>query len=482
MINTVRGRLTLWYVSALALILILFGIAVYVIFSRALHRRVDHALYSTIEISITSLNHDTQEGQSPQSAAQSTAAELSHPQQAMMIFDDGGHLLATHPGEEDLQIQLPDRTTIPDADVHLYTVANQVNRKENHRIAVRRVTIPPAGTPYIILASQPLEPVADELESLREILYFAAPIVLLLAGFGGWFLARQGLAPVTAMARSAREIGAGSLDRQLPVANPRDELGQLATTFNELLARLNAAFEEQRRFMADASHELRNPLSVMSTAAGVTLKKEHRAEEEYREALQIVAEQTRRLSRIVNDMFMLARADSGQYPLRKRALYLNDLLEEVARAGSVLASNKNASVEVTNLQEAVFHGDEDLLRQMLLNLVDNAVKFTPPDGHVKLRLERRAGDYLLSVADTGVGIPPEARPHIFERFYRADRTRTRSEDGGAGLGLAIARWIARAHDGDIELHDSNGAETKFIIRLPHTNGPQLKRHFENTKS
>ena len=472
MINTVRGRLTLWYVSALALILILFGVSVYVMLSRALHRRVDEALRSTIEISITSLTHDTQERQSPQSAAESTAAELSHPQQAMMIFDGRGELLATHRGEEDVQLQLPDLTTIPDADVSLYTVAAG-NNEQNHRIAVRRVSIPPAGTPYIILASQPLKPIEDELESLREILYFAAPVVLLLAGFGGWFLARQGLAPVTAMARSARQIGAGSLDQQLPIVNPRDELGQLATTFNDLLARLNAAFEEQRRFMADASHELRNPLSVMSTAAGVTLKKEHRAEEEYREALQMIAEQTRRLSRIVNDMFMLARADTGQYPLRKRTLYLDDLLEEVARAGAVLASARRASVKLTNLPEAVFHGDEDLLRQMLLNLVDNAVKFTPVEGDVTLSLEQRDNEYLLSVADTGPGIPAEARQHIFERFYRGDRTRARAEDGGAGLGLAIARWIARAHDGDIELGDvdeAGGAGTKFIVRLPHSDG------------
>lgn len=263
--------------------------------------------------------------------------------------------------------------------------------------------------------------------------------ILLVEDEPGWFLARQGLAPVTAMARSARQIGAGSLDQQLPVVNPRDELGQLATTFNDLLARLNSAFEDQRRFMADASHELRNPLSVISTAAGVTLKKEHRAEEEYREALQMIAEQTRRLSRIVNDMFMLARADAGQYPLRRRTLYLNDLLEEVARTGAVLASDRRASVKLTNLPEAVFHGDEDLLRQMLLNLVDNAVKFTPSDGAVTLSLERRNDEYLLSVADAGPGVPAEARHHIFERFYRADRARTRAEDSSAGLGLAIAR-------------------------------------------
>jgi heavy metal sensor kinase len=466
MINTVRGRLTFWYVSALALILVVFGVAVYVMLSRALHRRVDEALRSTLEISITSLTHDAQEGQSSQSAAQSTTAELSHPQQAMMIFDGAGRLLAEHPYEEDLHIRLPDLGAIPADEVYLYTVAEESDADDHHRLAVRRVRIPPTDTPYIILASQPLEAVEDELESLREILYLATPAVLLLAGLGGWFLARQGLAPVAAMAKRAHQIGAGSLDRQLPVANPRDELGQLATSFNELLSRLDTAFDEQRRFMADASHELRTPLSVMSTAAGVTLKKEHRDEEEYREALQMVAEQTRRLSRIVRDMFILARADAGRYPLQNKALYLNDLLDEVARAGGLLASDKNVSVELLNLPEAAFHGDEDLLRQMVLNLVDNAVKFTPAGGVVRLGLTRRGGEYLLSISDTGPGIPPEARDHVFERFYRADKARSRSEDGGAGLGLAIARWIARAHDGDLRLADSDGTGATFIVRLP----------------
>jgi two-component system, OmpR family, sensor kinase len=205
---------------------------------------------------------------------------------------------------------------------------------------------------------------------------------------------------------------------------------------------------------------------VMSTAADVTLKKEYREEEEYREALQMMAEQTRRLSRIVQDMFILARADAGHYPLQNRALYLNDLLDEVARAGGLLASDKNVTVELTNLPEAAFHGDEDLLRQMVMNLVDNAVKFTPAGGVVRLGLARRGGEYLLSISDTGPGIPAEARDHVFERFYRADKARSRSEDGGAGLGLAIARWIAQAHDGDLQLADSDGTGATFIVRLP----------------
>ena len=218
--------------------------------------------------------------------------------------------------------------------------------------------------------------------------------------------------------------------------------------------------------MADASHELRTPLSVMNTAASVTLKKERRGEGEYREALRVLSEQTNRLSRIVQDMFTLARADSGHYPVRRETLYLDDLLAEVARAGSVLASGKRISVELSNLPEATFRGDEDLLRQMILNLVDNAVKFTPAGGSVRLRLTRLGDEYSILVSDTGTGIPEEARPHIFERFYRADRARTRAEDGGAGLGLAIARWIAQAHDGDIELSESDHNGTTLVVRLP----------------
>lgn len=465
MFESLRARLTLWYVSVLALILVVFGFAVYVMLSRALHRRVDEALRSTLEISITSLTHDALEGQSSQSAAQSTAAELSHPQQAMMIFDNTGQLLAEHPYEEDLHIRLPDLKAIPADEVYLYTVAQQGNADLRHRLAVRRVRIPPADTPYIILASQPLTAVEEELKSLREILYFATPAVLLVAGLGGWFLARQGLAPVAAMAKSARQIGSGSLDQKLPVANPRDELGQLATTFNELLARLDSAFAQQRRFMADASHELRTPLSVMSTAAGVTLNKEHRDEKEYREAIQMVAEQTQRLSRIVKDMFILARADAGRYPLQKNALYLNDLLDEVARAGELLATAKNVELSVNNIQDAAFHGDEDLLRQMVLNLVDNAVKFTPEGGTVTLDLREERDAFVFSVSDTGLGISPDVRDHIFERFYSVDKSSSRNNQSG-GLGLAIAKWIANAHNGDLQLASSSSSGTTFLIRLP----------------
>ncbi|HWP43555.1 MAG TPA: ATP-binding protein, partial [Blastocatellia bacterium] len=340
---------------------------------------------------------------------------------------------------------------------------------DRHRLAVQRVEIPAASTPFIILISQPLEAVEEELESLREIFYYVVPVALAMAGMGGWLLARKGLAPVVAMSERAREIGAGDLDRKLPVVNPRDELGQLAITFNELLSRLGAAFAQQRQFMADASHELRTPLSVMRTTAGVTLEQPSRDEAEYRDALRMIDEQIRRLTRIVEDMFILARADAGRYPLRKVGFYLDELIQEAVRAADVLASSKDVAIEITASSESPFHGDEDLLRQMILNLLDNAIKYTPPGGAVRLSLTRRQQEHVIEVSDTGAGIPAEAQPFIFERFYREEKARSRSEKAngsGAGLGLAIARWIAEAHAGRLELARSDKSGSTFRVTLP----------------
>ncbi|MGH9903547.1 MAG: sensor histidine kinase, partial [Pyrinomonadaceae bacterium] len=267
-----------------------------------------------------------------------------------------------------------------------------------------------------------------------------ASLLLALAGLAGFFLARRSLAPVAAMSERARRIGAENLGERLPVANPRDELGRLAAAFNELLARLDASFDRQRQFMADASHELRTPLSVMHTTAEVTLEQPRRAEGEYRDALEMMDAQVRRLSRIVEDMFTLARADAGRRPLRGSDFYLEELIGETARAARMLAERKGVSVEVAGAEaETPFRGDEGLLRQMLLNLLDNAVRHTPAGGRVRVSLARSDSVCEISVADSGRGIPAEARAHIFERFYRADEARARAgTDGGGGAGLGLS--------------------------------------------
>jgi heavy metal sensor kinase len=466
--DSVRLRLTLWYVSLLGLVLIAFSVVVYTLLSRALYDRVDDGLRSVVEVAIKSLIHDTEEGQTSQGAALSTVTELFNPQQAIAIFDGSGRLLAVNTSDDDFHASLPDLGSLPRHETHLSTLA-EADDDDLHRVAVQRVEIPPEKTPYIILVSQPLEPVEEEMESLRVILYYAVPVALAMAGLGGWFLARKSLAPVVAMSERARQLGAGNLDRMLPVANPRDELGRLAIAFNELLSRLGAAFAQQRQFMADASHELRTPLSVMHITADVTLDRQCRDEAEYRDAIRMIDEQTRRLTRIVEDMFILARADAGRYPLRKTSIYLDEILEETARAASVLASGNGIAVKVDNSSESPFYGDEDLLRQMILNLLDNAIKYTPPGGLVRLSLMRRQQAYHIEVSDTGGGIPVEAQAHIFERFYRGDRSRARAEragGSGSGLGLAIARWIAEAHEGRLELACSDKNGSAFVASLP----------------
>jgi heavy metal sensor kinase len=352
-----------------------------------------------------------------------------------------------------------------------------VDDGEGQRVAARRVKIGDAGL-YLIAVSQPLETVTEEIEMVGSVFLIAVPLALLLSGLGGFFLARKSLAPVVAMSERARQIGAENLERRLPVANPRDELGQLASTFNELLARLDASFDLQRQFMADASHELRTPLSVMRTTTQVTLERPRRDEDEYRDALAMIDEQTRRLARIVDDMFTLARADAGRRPLALSAFYLDELIAETARAAGVLAARKGVTIETSRSPEVSYYGDEHLLRQMLLNLLDNAIRHTPAGGGVRVSLNQFEKRCEVIVEDTGEGIPAEAQTHIFERFYRVDKARSRSDvsangangangaGGGAGLGLSIARWVAESHGGTIRLVRSDPAGTVFAIALP----------------
>jgi two-component system, OmpR family, sensor kinase len=467
MVDSVRTSLTLWYVSILALVLVVFSIGVYSLMSRALYARVDENLRSVIQITIKSLSHDAEEGQSSADAAQSTVSELFNPQQALAIFDASGKLLAENTSQYDFRARLPELDLIVGETIYLYTLEED-DDDDHLRLALRRATIAPSNSEYFILVSQPLESIEDELASLRGILYYAVPVALIFAGLGGWFLARKSLAPVVSMAEQARRIGAETINERLPVTNPRDELGQLASAFNELLARLSAAFSQQRQFMADASHELRTPLSVMHTAADVTLTQTHRQENEYRDALEMIDEQTQRLTRIVEDMFILARADAGRYPLRSSKFYLDELLAETIRAGNILAARKQVTIETGEFAESLFCGDEGLLRQMFLNLLDNAIKHTPAGGTVGVHFTKQQDTYLIAISDNGGGIPAAAQAHIFKRFYRADKARSRPPiyDGGAGLGLSIALWIAEVHQGSLKLRHSDATGSTFEVTLP----------------
>jgi two-component system OmpR family sensor kinase len=274
------------------------------------------------------------------------------------------------------------------------------------------------------------------------------------------------------MVKRARKMSAEDLSGRLPVANPRDELGRLAETFNDLLSRQEASIitqrklmATQRQFMADASHELRTPVATTRTAANVALQQTHRDEREYRDTLIIIEQQTTRLSRIVDDMFTLARADAGSYPVRRTPMYLDEVIEEVVRAARVLSATKEVAVELETVNSAPFTGDEDLIRPLVANLLDNAVRHAPAGSAVRVDFQKVAEGYAVSVSDRGPGIPTQIQEHIFQRFYRGDTARARS-DGGAGLGLALARWIANVHGGDVTLVRSSEEGTTFTAVLP----------------
>jgi heavy metal sensor kinase len=475
--------------------MILFSAGVYLLVERNLHRRQDEDLRTSSESIALSLVRERAEGETVAEAARSTVDELNLRYQAMAIFDERGLLLAEKTTPDNYHAFFPTLESIPVTGLRLYTAPDPSGKdKDGLRVATRDVRITEADAPYLIVVIQPMSAITRELDVLSQVLLIAVPLALLLAGLGGFFLARKSLAPVVAMSEQARQISAENLERRLPVVNPRDELGQLAATFNQLLARLDTAFNLQRQFMADASHELRTPLSVMRTATQVTLEKPRREESEYRDALAMINDQTRRLGRIVDDMFTLARADSGRRPLTLSGFYLEELIGETARAARVLAARKGVTVEATDSPEIPYYGDEDLLRQMLLNLLDNAIKHTPPGGAVSVGVSQFESFYEIVVTDTGEGIPVEAQPHVFERFYRLDKARARPSNGdgvhiqpayapaagnvgignsnagnagsGAGLGLSIARWVAEAHGGKIKLLHSNPAGTAFAVLLP----------------
>lgn len=463
--------MTIWHVAVLACVLLVFSAGIYGLLARNLRVRTDASVDAALKAMEHLLAYERAEGDTEIEAARNTVAELRYPQMALAVYSADGRLLAeTRFGNTRGVLPVPSGE-IRETALFLSLPAASGANEPGLRIGSKRVVPASGADPNIIVAAHSLQLIDEELAALRQVFLLAVPLALALAGLSGWFLTRKSLAPLASMARQAEQIGAANLSQRLPVANPRDELGRMAVTFNSLLSRLEQAFTQQRQFMADASHELRTPLHVIRTAAEVTLDQPEgitRETAEYSEALSIVSEQARRLTRIVEDMFTLARADAGQRALERSDFYLDELLIDSGRAATILAGRKGVTVDIAPSRESPFFGDEGLLRQMLLNLLDNAVKHTPSGGRVSLQLTELDSSYEIVVSDTGTGISREAQERIFERFYRADsaRNRTDSNGAGAGLGLAIARWVAEAHRGTLRLRQSGADGSVFAVTLP----------------
>jgi two-component system OmpR family sensor kinase len=461
MISSVRFRLTCWYTGILALVLAVFSITVYTVLAHDAYGDVDASLAASLDVLSRSLRHEIEEHQGKLNGEESFRGVIasvykdSFPDVGVAVYD-AARLVAAKPGAGG---RVPGRPLV-----------SFEHRTENaERIASREISIPGAGN-YRFLAETSLLQVRSELSDLRDIFYLAIPAALALAALGGYLLARKSLSPVVAMSADAERISAKDLSQRVAVRNEKDELGQLATTFNRLLERIERSFEFQKRFMADSSHELQTPIYVARTATDVTLSAGHRPEAEYREALTTIQEQLRRLSHIVEGMFTLALADAGAYPVKMEDFYIDEVIAECVRAAKILGQSKRIKVFAPELTEMPFRGDEGLMRQLILALLDNAVKHTAEGGRIEVAMEIDNTDrYAIEVRDSGEGIPPEAQRHIFDRFFRGDRIGSHVAVGrrrGAGLGLAIARWIAETHKGALTLVKSGPEGSVFRTTLP----------------
>lgn len=489
-IVSLRTRLTLWHTGVLAVLIVSFAIAAYVFLERGTWSRTDSALLDAAADLRSQLLAEGANRSGTRSAAAEVLPEIRFTTTAFVVYDSAGGIVAASipPSLRALRTAKPDSEVGPPFDPHQLTpllrsarahgVARIVvvpDAEGGYRAALEPLVMPDGR--FTAVAARSVHDEAEMLTNARLAIAVAVPLAILLSALGGWLLARKSLAPMVIMREQASHIGASNLGERLPVATPGDEVGQLTVVINGLLERVDRAFVQQRQFMADASHELRTPLAVVQNESSVALGRVDRSASEYQDALQVIRSAGRRMARIVDDLFLLARADTGDLPVRAAPLYLNDLVTECAREARTLAAARDLQLCVDAAVDAPFEGDEMLLRRLVLNLIENAIKYTPAGGQIDVRLSVGDGTYRLEVEDTGAGVPAELRSRIFDRFVRADAARSHADEfsTGAGLGLPIARWIAQAHRGSVELERTSAAGSLFVLTLPEAPNAPISR-------
>jgi heavy metal sensor kinase len=316
----------------------------------------------------------------------------------------------------------------------------------------------------VLILGKPIEPLEKELSALAVRLVLVGAAIVGGGFLVGWFLIGRSLKPIGKISGTAHRIASGDLSDRIPVKNPGSELGQLSGVLNETFDRLESSFEHQVRFTADASHEMRTPISVILAKSQFALNRE-RSPEKYQECLRTCLESAQHIRSLTDALLELSKVDSGEFNLRAEEGNLAELTREVLHMIEPLAEEKNITVE-SSLEDLTMSFDAQKIRQALLNLLGNAVKYNREGGTINVTLEQEANDVVLTVTDTGPGISPESLPHLFERFYRVDRARKREGRGGTGLGLAITKAIVEGHDGTISVESELGEGTKFEICLP----------------
>ncbi len=465
--KSIRSRLTAWYVTLLAIILILFSVLLNYFLAKRLHESVDNSL--TVSATVVATSATMRLGNSPLPGLNQLFEQFMNQgnlNKFYRIYDGSGNVGSRSKNISASQFPLS-QPAYADAlegknSYETFTVGGQQ--------PIRVITMPillEGKLINLVQVGTSLEAVQETLRNLKIFLFTAVPSVLILAALFARFMARRALKPISRIIDTAREIGQGQeLSKRIPVLKIKDELGQLALTFNEMMNRLENSFAQMRQFSSDASHELRTPLTVLKGQNELILSKQ-RKPEEYQEVISSNLEEINYMSKVLEDLFVLSKSDENQVNLDYKPVDLRALVEEVCKHAEILAEEKNIKIIIAFLELIEIQGDEVRLRQMVWNVLQNGIKYTQQGGELKILLQNEDDFALLAIQDTGIGIPEEDLPLIFNRFYRVDKARTRDE-GGSGLGLSICRQIAEAHKGKIEVESKLGVGTRFKIRLPNS--------------
>jgi len=463
---SVRWRLTLWNTLALAVLLLGFSGLVYALMAHALYAQVDQTLLSESQ----QVQQDKRlQGQPEERLAYWIDEFLEHEKNFCVVYSTDGRVFRRTP---ELAVEcIPPTPELGTDSPRFSTLKLPIIGRQRALTSRLRA----GNNDLIVLQLAPLKDVDHELDELLVVLGMTVPVTLIVSGGLGYVLARKALKPMEKLQRRTAQITAERLNSRLPVDHPNDELGRLAQTINAMIARLERSFGEIRRFTADASHELRTPLTAIRSEAEAALGKTLTVTE-HQSLLGSILEECERLTRLTEQLLALARedVDAGQPP---QPLDLAALVEGVVDNMRPLAEAKPLNLRQERHGPLRILGDETRLREVFYNLLDNAIKYTAEGGTIEVRLGRRDDWVLVSVRDTGIGIPAEHLPRVFDRFYRVDKSRSRGQ-GETGLGLSIAQSIVNAHDGRIELASAPHQGTTCTVLLPEEGGTKTTRNGE----
>jgi len=449
--HSVRVQLTLWYVAAMTLVLAVYAAAILAYVSRSASQLLTQQLRSDFQWATVMVE------QTPEGGITWNGEEAIEEHPWLQVWGADGKLLFRNGvalGQPDVGLDLPN---LPDDAVVSVPTSDGVPL----RVLSRRGEI--AGSPVVIQVGRSEQTMREQIQTVALILLLGLPVAVVTAGLGGYMLARRALAPIERMTERAETITAERLSDRLPVSNPDNEMGRLATVFNATLARLEESFEQMRRFTADVSHELRTPLTAIRSVGEVGLRG-RRDEAGYRTIIGSMLEEVDRLAGLVDRLLTLSRAETGVTTRSIEPVALKELAESVVADLAVLAEEKSQQVVIEAHGSPRGLGDRLMVRQALINLVDNAIKFAPAGTAIVIRVVESAGDATVDVIDHGPGIPTAAREHIFDRFFRASSAP--SDVAGTGLGLSIAKSAVETSGGALTLEQSDEHGSTFRIRLP----------------